>query len=73
MSVLMRYRYQLVFPDGLIQDLETGLLDVQEGDLLSSEQIGITSEPSGKWLIKRIEDYDPGAYPHIRNFYLERF
>lgn len=72
MTMLMKYRYQLVFPDGLIQDLETGLKEGQ-GDLLSSEQLGISEEPAGKWVIKRVEEIDPGDYPHVISYYLERF
>lgn len=72
MTMLMKYVYRLVFPSGLVQDLETGL-KAQEGDLLSSEQLGITEEPTGKWLIRRIEEIDPGEYPHVIAYHLERF
>lgn len=72
MSLLMRHVHVLVFPDGLKMDMETGL-NVEEGDLLSSEQLGITSEPSGKYIVKWIDDADSDQYPHNRYYHLQKF
>lgn len=72
MSLLMRYVYTLVFPDGLRQALETGPTDVQVGDLLSSEQLGITPEPTGKWQVTAIEVL-PGPPPQHVEYHLRRF
>lgn len=72
MSILMSHVHVLMFPDGLKMDMETGL-NVSEGDLLSSEQLGITSEPSGKWIVQRIEDEQTDEYPKNRFYYLQRF
>jgi hypothetical protein len=68
----MTHVHILVFPDGLKQDMETGL-NVQEGALLSSEQLGITSEPSGKYIVKSIEDVDSGQIPVTRYYHLQKF
>jgi hypothetical protein len=73
MAIIMRARHVLVFPDNLTMDLEYAPENLREGELLSSEQLGITSEPSGKWLIRKVEEEDPGEFPHTCYYYLEKF
>ena len=73
MGIIFATRHKLVFPDGLVQDLEYPPPEAREGDLLSSEQVGTSAAPDGKFLITRIEDSDPGEYPHDRYYYLEPF
>ena len=73
MSNILTHRHFLVFPDGLVQELEWTPGELHEGDLISSEQVGSSIEPGGKYMIRRIVDEDPGEYPHYRKYYLERF
>lgn len=73
MTMLFRTRHVLVFPDGLMMDLEFEP-DVQEGDLIPPERYGISEGPTGhKWMVRRIEEEDPNEYPHIRSYFLEPF
>ncbi|HEY9723629.1 MAG TPA: hypothetical protein V6D47_16580 [Oscillatoriaceae cyanobacterium] len=71
MSILLNRRDFVVFPDGLVQDMEGGV-EAQPGDLLSSEHTGITSEPTTKWRITRIEDKGE-SYPRNRFYHVEAF
>jgi hypothetical protein len=63
----------LVFPNGEMQELEWTPEDWREGDMVSSERVGATVEPGGKYLIRRIVHEDAGEYPHAKKYFLEKF
>lgn len=71
MSILLTRRDLVVYPDGLVQDMEGGV-EATVGDLLPSEHLGITSEPTTKWRVARIEEKGQ-TYPRNRYFYVEPF
>lgn len=74
MSIILTHRHFLMFPNGLVQELEwTPLKDMVAGEIISEEQVGASVEPGAKYIIKRVVDEDPGEYPHIRRYYLEKF
>jgi hypothetical protein len=74
MSIILTHRHFLVYPDGLVQELEwTPQDEMKVGDLIGAEHVQATIEPSGKYIVTRITDEDPGEYPHARKYYLEPF
>ena len=73
MAIILSHRHFLVFPDGLVQELEWLPDELQVGDLISSEQVGSAIAPGGKYLIQRIVHEDPGEYPHHKQYHLTPF
>jgi hypothetical protein len=73
MSIILTHRHFLVFPDGLVQELEWAPPMMEAGEMISEEQVGSSIEPGAKYIVKRVVDEDPGEYPHLRRYYLERF
>ncbi len=72
MSVIFSHVHRLVLPDGTVQELEWPP-EVGEGDLIASTGAGITNEPTGKFVVKWIEDRRPDAGPVERYYHLEWF
>lgn len=73
MSIILTHRHFLVFPNGELQELDWLPEDWHEGDLISSERVGATVAPGGKYMIRRIVHEDPGEYPHAKKYFLEKF
>lgn len=73
MSIILTHRHFLVFPDGLVQELDWAPENLATGELIGSEAIGASVEPGEKYLVKKVVDEDRGEYPHIRRYYLEKF
>lgn len=73
MSIMFEHKHVLLLPDGTKQELEWPPR-VQEGDLVSSEALGITPEPDGKYIVAKVEELrEQDGAPYILMYHLERY